>query len=358
MNNKPLHEAAQGWRRFWFTPRDPAPLALVRIITGVVLLYTQLVTWPGLMDAIGPTAWLDRKAVAEARQLGEGSSRRDYSDPQARIVPSSGPLRDAAGQLQRDVTGNLINPVNRWAGTFSIWFYLPETPAFIQGVQAVFLLAMLCLVLGLGTRIATILAWVGHVSYLQRGMVIYSGMDAVLLTLLVYLCFAPAGAVASLDAWLRSKRRAGGNMQAEPSVSAGIVLRLIQVHLCFIYFCAGTAKLQGPTWWNGTAGYLTMMSPEYGAWDMGWLARHEILWQIVSITGGFFTLAVEIGLPFLIWHRALRPLVLVAALWLHLAVAMTTGLSAFQAAMVAGLAAFVPAGVVRKWLRPVSGSDY
>jgi hypothetical protein len=126
------------------------------------------------------------------------------------------------------------------------------------------------------------------------------------------------------------------------------VLRLIQVHMCLIYFCAGTAKLQGPTWWNGTAVYLTMMSPEYGAWDMSWMARHETLWQMISLAGGWLTLAVEIGLPFLIWQRTLRPYVLAAALLLHLGVALTTGLSAFQAAMIAGLIAFLPADRVRK----------
>jgi hypothetical protein len=243
--------------------------------------------------------------------------------------------------------------VDKWTGTFSLWFFLPDSPEVIRGFYAAFLVAAACLILGLGTRIAIVFCWLGHVSYLQRGIVIYSGMDAVLLTLLFYLCFAPAGATASVDAWMAARRRKMTERASQPSLSAGLVLRLIQVHLCLIYFCAGTAKLQGPTWWNGTAVYLTLMNHEYSAWDMSWMARHEMLWQVVSLAGSYLTLAVEIGLPFLIWNRTLRPFVLAAALVLHAGVAVTTGLSAFQAAMVAGLAAFLPAEFLRGCLPPL-----
>ncbi len=37
----------------------------------------------------------------------------------------------------------------------------------------------------------------------------------------------------------------------EPSVSANLGLRLIQLHLVLIYGMAGLAKLQGPGWWSG-----------------------------------------------------------------------------------------------------------
>jgi hypothetical protein len=83
---------------------------------------------------------------------------------------------------------------------------------------------------------------------------------------------------------------------------------------------------------------------------VSWLARHETVWQVISLAGGWLTLAVEIGLPFLVWGSALRPYVLLAALFMHLGVAVTTGLSAFQTAMVAGLAAFVPGDLVYKML--------
>ena len=283
-------------------------------------------------------------------------------DPQARIVSTSGPVRDAVGNLQRDATGNVTKPIDRWVGTFSIWVYLPDSAALILAIQGIFLIAVICLILGFGTRIVTVLAWLGHVSYLHRGMVIYSGMDAILLMLLFYLCFAPAGTVWSLDAWRARRREKAMGLDAAAtgsipsSLAANIVIRLIQLHMCLIYFCAGTAKLQGPTWWNGTAVYLTLMSPEYGCWDMAWLARRDVLWQIVSCLGGIFTLVVEIGLPFLIWNRALHPLALLAALLLHLAVALTTGLGAFQTAMVAGLVAFVRPEMVRSLLSRLDAS--
>ena len=52
-------ELARGWDRFWFTPSDAATLAIIRIATGAMLLYTHLVwtvDFSGFLGAGGRVA--------------------------------------------------------------------------------------------------------------------------------------------------------------------------------------------------------------------------------------------------------------------------------------------------------------
>ena len=58
-----FNETAAGWDRFWFTPADPATLALIRILAGAMLFYTHLVWGLALTDFFGEHGWLEPKAV-------------------------------------------------------------------------------------------------------------------------------------------------------------------------------------------------------------------------------------------------------------------------------------------------------
>ncbi len=47
-----------GWDRFWFTPRDPATLGLIRILTGLIVFYSHLVWTSGLNSFLGTEGML------------------------------------------------------------------------------------------------------------------------------------------------------------------------------------------------------------------------------------------------------------------------------------------------------------
>ena len=63
-------------------------------------------------------------------------------------------------------------------------------------------------------------------------------------------------------------------------MAANFALRLIQVHMCIIYFFAGISKLQGAPWWNGEAMWLAFGNLEYQSADMTWLAWHPWVVQL------------------------------------------------------------------------------
>src|SRR3954452_19701416 len=54
---------AEGWDAFWFSPADPTLLGVLRILTGLMLLYTHAV-WGLALDAFfGPRSWLSEDLV-------------------------------------------------------------------------------------------------------------------------------------------------------------------------------------------------------------------------------------------------------------------------------------------------------
>src|SRR6202042_1591310 len=110
-------------------------------------------------------------------------------------------------------------------------------------VQTVFVIAALCMVLGLGTRVAIPIVWFANLSYIHRNPFILFGVDTMMNVLLLYFMIGPSGAALSLDRLL-SRRK------ATPLVSAGFAYRLLQIHLSIIYFVSGISKLLGSSWWS------------------------------------------------------------------------------------------------------------
>ena len=56
-------DLAGGWDRFWFTPADPTLLGVIRVLTGLMLLYTHAVWGLALNDFFGAEPWLSESLV-------------------------------------------------------------------------------------------------------------------------------------------------------------------------------------------------------------------------------------------------------------------------------------------------------
>src|SRR3954469_4633513 len=54
---------AEGWDAFWFSPADPTLLGVLRVLTGLMLLYTHSVWGLALDDFFGPSGWLNPSLV-------------------------------------------------------------------------------------------------------------------------------------------------------------------------------------------------------------------------------------------------------------------------------------------------------
>ncbi len=324
-----------GWNRFWFGPRDPTGIACIRILVGLTLLWVHGTTCLYVLDYIGPDGWLDMRAIERMRD-------------NFRSVPAPRYF----GETEY---------LNEWFGTWSIYYHI-QNPTWIMVTYAIFLAAIVCFTLGLFSRVAAVMVWAGHLSYVQRAWTIFYGLDTMLAIALLYLMIAPSGATLSLDR-LFSRYRAGrraaregrpiAEPELQPSILANLATRLFQVHLCVIYACAGLAKLRGETWWNGYAIYIAIMTPELNPHDMGWMVSrdpaYDWVWQLISSTGIVLTLFTEIGFPFLVWNTKMRPFMLFMAMGMHFHIGIFMGLGTFQMTMIAMLLAFVSPATLR-WI--------
>ena len=53
----------RGWDAFFFTPADPHPLGLVRVVVGVLAFWSLFVYGLDLADFFGPDGWADAETV-------------------------------------------------------------------------------------------------------------------------------------------------------------------------------------------------------------------------------------------------------------------------------------------------------
>ncbi len=293
-----IRNALRAWDAFWFTPVDPTLLGVLRILTGSMLVYTHLVWGLVLEDFFGADGWLSPEAVAA---------------------------------ILRDQT------------TFSHWWVLPAAWIWPAHWAAVGVLVLFTL--GVGTRLTSILSFLITVSYVQRVPAALFGLDQINAMLTLYLCIGPSGAALSIDRlWARSRENRGNSetgatsQRLVPSVSANLSLRLIQIHMCLIYFFAGVSKLQGTAWWNGAAMWQAFANLEYQSFDMTWLAHHP--WLVNAMT--HTTIAWEISFWALVWRPMMRPLVLGAGVAMHLGIGAFLGMWTFGLIMLVGCASFLP----------------
>jgi hypothetical protein len=287
---------AADWNAFWYTPANPALLGLIRIMTGLMLLYTHAVWGLALGDFFSSTGWLSPALV---RRMHENQYH------------------------------------------YSFWYLVPD--GWIWPAYALSLVVFALFTVGLFTRVTSILSLLATISYANRVPAALFGLDQINIMLNLYLAIGPSGAAFSVDRWL-ARKRTGSTAQAKSSAGANLAIRLIQVHMCVIYLFAGMSKLQGPSWWDGEAMWRAFANLEYQSLDMTWLAWHPWLVNAMS----HFSVLWEISFCVLIWQKRLRPLVLAGAVVLHVGIGACLGMWTFGLIMLVGCASFLPADLFQQ----------
>ena len=273
------------WTAFWFTPSNPFLLSVLRIFVGSLLAWSNFVWLLDQEGFFGLNGW------------------------------------QSAGNVWR-----LNDQPWHWS-----WYFPAQTLLATKSLTAVSLLASISLSVGLLTRPAACIAFAGYVSAVNRAPLNTFGFDDVLGIMLVPLIIGTAGARLSVDSIFRKK-------QSVANTETTIALRLIQVHLCILYFFSGCGKLLGASWWEGTALWGAVANIQYRTIDLTFLAWHPLL--INALTLG--TLFWEISYSALIWPRLTRPLVLAMAVFVHLGIGLTMGMMEFGIAMLIANMAFLP----------------
>jgi hypothetical protein len=194
------------------------------------------------------------------------------------------------------------------------------------------LLAGCGLVIGVASRLSAIAAWFLHLCAAKSGGFVSYGMDNFMTIGLFYLMLSPLPDRLSLDWRLRDLR------PKDPQF-LGFWQRVLQLHLCIIYFFSGLTKCLGPGWWNGSSVWRALIRPPFN------VINPEILvtWKYLFPLAGILICLLEVGYPFFIWSTTTRKLWLLGVCTMHVVIAVAMGMYLFSLVMIVlNLAAFGP----------------
>ncbi|MGC1272853.1 MAG: HTTM domain-containing protein [Planctomycetaceae bacterium] len=274
-------------RRFFTAPAAATPLAMFRIGVAGVLLVQGLSLAGDVGELFGPQALVPAEVL-------------DPQNGDSSIHPFSPRLRFLEG---------LLSPVGITATeTARLTFLL-------------YLAMLSCLLIGWQTRCVAAVAWLAHLALNNAATATIYGVDMFAHISLFYCTVFPVGATFSIDA---------AGRRATPSAMNRLALRVLQLHLCVVYFSSAIEKAAGPQWWNGEAIWRSVTLPELATFDMTWLAA--VPW--FAVLAGWGTLAVEAGYAVLIWPKRTRTAMALATIGMHVGIGATMGLVSFSALMV------------------------
>jgi hypothetical protein len=285
------------WNSFFFAEESPIPLALFRILYGIMVIATSLLLRPSWMAWYGPHAWIS--------------------------LP----------------TMHVIEPGPR----LSLFAVIPQNNFWVHALFWVLLASALCLTVGFFTRMSTLIVFLCLTSIDQRNLFILNGGDTFLRLAGFFLIFAPAGAALSIDRLIRIWR---GREDAEIQPRRPWAQRMIQFELAILYFSSFCWKVSGTPWVQGTALYYVYHVDELQRFPLpSWLLRPTML-KLES----WFALALEFSLGLLIWVRELRYYLLTLGLMFHLTLEYSLNVPMFQWDVLSAYVLFIDsADLERAW---------
>jgi hypothetical protein len=300
-----FRRVVSAWDRFLFEPVSPVPVAVYRILFGVILLLNGLFLLPDATTLYGPT-----------------------------------------GVLPPDVARTLPH-----ANGLNLLAWLPPTNGWLYAFLAVYLVAAATLTIGLLTPVSAAVVFLCLVSLHHSNLIVLNSADTFMRLASFYLIFSAAGRAVSVDRWLRVRR--GLEPPGEPAPASPWAQRLIQVQLAIAYLATVYAKLHGFPWVYGTAVFYVTRVREFDRFPVPYLFDH--LWTIKLLTWG--TLVVEFALGALVWFRDLRYPVLLAGVMLHLGLEYSMNIQLFQWVMLSAFVLFTDPRDFRRRPRPRAGAS-
>ena len=296
-----LRTALKAWNEFFFAPQSPTPIALFRIIYGVVLAITLILLHSDWLNWYGVRGWVTLSSMTK---------------------------------LEPGVRLNLFT-------------VLPQDDRWIEAFFWLFLGFVALLTIGLFTRVSSVAVFLCVTSLQQRNLLITHGGDTFLRVAGFFLMFAPAGAAFSLDRLVRIRR---GKETAEIQARSPWAQRMIQFELALLYFVSFCWKAMGAPWVDGTALFYVTHLSEIQRFPLpGWI-QHSLILKL----GSWLTLGIEFALGVLIWFKELRYWLLLVGLLFHLSVEYALNLPMFEWDILAGYVLFIdPEDLTRaeKWMR-------
>ncbi len=240
-----------------------------------------------------------------------------------------------AGVIKRDLAEAILSaqshyiPRVGWMVDFFTALGCSEQAALAIGWWSLLGVAVL-LLCGLFSREAAIVTLFLHLCAVKSSSGLTYGVDNFTSIALFYLVIAPLPDRWSADRWLR-------RVPARDAHWFGFSRRVLQLHLCLIYFSSGITKCAGAGWWDGTSIWYALVRPPFNLLP----AESLIAWQSLFPILGISVCLLETGYPVFIWLGRTRGFWLLAMIAMHLVIGLAMGLYLFAFVMITlNLAAF------------------
>ena len=283
------------WNRFWFQPTSPAPVCVLRVLYGALVLSCCLLWAPDLLTYFGPDGLVSLQTI----QHYEGSQR------------------------------------------FSLLFLLPQTDASVFFVFLLLVCSAVTVSVGLYTRISLITLFLCLVSLHHRNVAILNSGDTLLRIIGFLLIFSPCGQMFSID-----RKRSRDLTDHWKLRTACWTQRLLQLQVSAVYCQAFASKADSDVWWNGTAVYYTSRLEDFARLPVPFVFDH--LWTCQLLTWG--AMVIELSLWTLIWFKEFRYWVLAAGVLLHLGIDWSMNIPLFEYIMIASYIVFIDASDIKRAL--------
>jgi len=286
---QPLHRSWQRILSFLFPSENDRWLTVFRIGLGLqVTLYALFLRndWHNLFGSGG------RGLVG--RELGEAIS--SFDSP---FIPKLGWLIAAGRNLNMSEEAVLT----------VAWVALLSTGCL--------------LLLGLLSRSAAIVAWFVHLCVAESGGLLAYGADNFMTTALFYLMLSPLPDRYSFDHWVTKTK-------PKKSQALGFWRRVLQVHLCFVYFIGGLAKCLGNGWWDGSNLWRSLIRPPFTLVPPDLLVHFKYVLPLLGIS----ICLLEVSYPVFIWLKRTHWIWLGCILAMHASIGLMMGLYLFALVLI------------------------
>jgi hypothetical protein len=190
-------------------------------------------------------------------------------------------------------------------------------------ISIVYIISLLALLTGIYSGVAAFFVWLCHLLINTTGQMTAYGVETFVHIGLFYCMVMPVGAAISID----SSR---GRFRKLPAYIVTLCIRVIQLHLCIMYFSSGIEKSLGNQWWNGTAVWLALQQDQFHQFDTTWLAYIPVVPKLL----GWLTLITEILYPVGMYWKRTKRIWLAGVIGMHLFIMIFLGLYLFGSLMI------------------------
>ncbi len=252
-----------------------------------------------------------------------------------------------------DFTGHLGGPWEWFKLPFDVprisllsYFGMGENQTWTTIVYVATILAAFTTMLGLWTRVSTIILALGTVSlHVRNGFIIHGG-DTVMRVMILYLVLAPCGLACSMDRMIGLWK--GKISPIMPQVSLWSQ-RLIAYNVALVYFTTFWHKMRGDLWRDGTATWYPARLNEF---DRFWVPPFMENVPMIYLTT-YGTLAVELALGTLVFYKPLRKWVLLAGVGMHGFIEYSMNIPLFAFVICSCYVAFYSGEEMSAWFQAV-----